>query len=443
MTPAPAYVNGVQVGLRGQLPPAVSQRPGRVRPVRDPRGRPPPREPRTSSPSASTTTTAAATSPSPPRRCTTPKALEAIRLEGDWDYRAGDDPSWAEGPVAADEARYGQVDHFDDLDAYLRLRKGDTAPLSPEQARDRFVVADDLAVDLVVADPDIAQPLQVSFDERGRLWVVEYRQYPEPAGLKVLSRDKFLRIVYDTVPEPPPHGTPGLDRISIHEDTDGDGTFEQHKVFVDGLNLATSIARGRGGVWVLNPPYLLFYPDRDGDDLPDGDPEVHLEGFGLEDSHSIVQQPALGPRRLALRRPGEHRHRAACGGPASPRRRSSTRWASSSGGITPRRAATRSSPRGAATPSASRSTPKGRIYSGHNGGDTRGFHYVQGGYYQKGFTKHGAALEPVRLRLLPADGAPQRPPVHPHVPDRRRGRPARRPTGASCSASSPCRVRWS
>ena len=49
---------------------------------------------------------------------------------------------------------------------------------------------------------------------------------------------------------------------------------------------------------------------------------------------------------------------------------------------------------------------KGRIFSGHNGGDTRGFHYVQGGYYQKGFGKHGAALEPLRLRLLPGDEAP-------------------------------------
>ena len=69
----------------------------------------------------------------------------------------------------------------------------------------------------------------------------------------------------------------GLDKITIHEDTDGDGVFDKHTTFVDGLNIATSCARGRGGVWVLNPPYLLFYPDKNDDDVPDGDPVVHLE----------------------------------------------------------------------------------------------------------------------------------------------------------------------
>src|SRR6185436_12218508 len=123
----------------------------------------------------------------------------------------------------------------------------------------------------------------------------EYRQYPAPAGLNFVSRDKFWRAVYDKVPEPPPRGIKGLDLISIHEDTDGDGVYDKHKVFVDGLNIATSCAKGRGGVWVLNPPYLLFYPDRNDDDVPDGDPEVVLEGFGLEDTHSVVNSLRWGP----------------------------------------------------------------------------------------------------------------------------------------------------
>ena len=59
---------------------------------------------------------------------------------------------------------------------------------------------------------------------------------------------------------------------------------------------------------MLNPPYLLFYPDRNNDDVPDSDPEVHLQGFGLEDTHSVVNS-LLGPRRLALRRTGIDRHR--------------------------------------------------------------------------------------------------------------------------------------
>ena len=53
----------------------------------------------------------------------------------------------------------------------------------------------------------------------------------------------------------------GADKITILEDKDGDGRFESHKDFVTGLNIASSVAVGRGGVFVLNPPYLLFYPD--------------------------------------------------------------------------------------------------------------------------------------------------------------------------------------
>ena len=81
----------------------------------------------------------------------------------------------------------------------------------------------DLELELVLSEPEIGQPLQMSFDERGRMWLVQYLQYPFPAGLKILSEDKFLRAVYDKVPLPPPHHVPGKDKITIHEDTDGDG----------------------------------------------------------------------------------------------------------------------------------------------------------------------------------------------------------------------------
>ena len=67
----------------------------------------------------------------------------------------------------------------------------------------------------------------MSFDHKGRLWVVQYSQYPDPAGLKRLSRDKVWRVSYDRMPPPPPHKPDsiyrGADKISIHEDTNGDG----------------------------------------------------------------------------------------------------------------------------------------------------------------------------------------------------------------------------
>ena len=168
---------------------------------------------------------------------------------------------------------------------------------SPDDSLAGMRTPSDLEVDLLAAEPGIKQPVFLNFDERGRMWVVEYRQYPEPTGLELVSRDQYWRNVYDHKPHPPGHPefTPGLDRISIHEDTDGDGSFDKSKVFVEGLSFATSVVTGKGGAWVLNPPYLLFYPDADADDVPDADPVVHLDGFGIQDSHSVVNSLCWGP----------------------------------------------------------------------------------------------------------------------------------------------------
>src|SRR5580700_8615228 len=141
----------------------------------------------------------------------------------------------------------------------------------------------------------VRQPVSACFDERGRLWVVEYLQYPNPAGLKPLTVDQYLRTEYDRAPEPPPRGPRGADRIKILEDTDGDGRADKETVFVEGLNLASGLAVGHGGVFVGQAPYLLFYPDKDRDDRPDGDPEVLLTGFGLQDAHATVNSMTWGP----------------------------------------------------------------------------------------------------------------------------------------------------
>ena len=89
---------------------------------------------------------------------------------------------------------------------------------------------------MVAHEPAVAQPLNMYFDERGRMWVTQYLQYPFPAGLKIVEYDKYLRAVFDKVPPPPPHHFRGKDKITIHEDTDGDGVFDKHKTFLDGLN---------------------------------------------------------------------------------------------------------------------------------------------------------------------------------------------------------------
>src|SRR6266480_1475210 len=115
------------------------------------------------------------------------------------------------------------------------------------------------------AEPDVQQPIAMAWDARGRLWVAENYTYAESSK----QFDLNLR-----------------DRILIFEDKDGDGRFDTRKVFTDELQMLTSIEVGHGGVWVMCPPKLCFIPDRNGDDVPDGAPEVVLDGLtGSPDMH--------------------------------------------------------------------------------------------------------------------------------------------------------------
>ena len=127
-------------------------------------------------------------------------------------------------------------------------------------------------MDLIAAEPDLHQPIAFAIDPRGRLWVVEGHSYPTKR----------------------PEGE-GLDRIVILADQDGDGTFETRKVFREGLNLVSGIELGFGGVYVGAAPHLLFIPDRDGDDVPDGEPEILLDGWGFQDTHETLNSFTWGP----------------------------------------------------------------------------------------------------------------------------------------------------
>ena len=112
---------------------------------------------------------------------------------------------------------------------------------SPEEAVRRMKVPDGFRVRLVACEPMIRQPLSLSFDDRGRLWVLQYLQYPTPNGLKPVAVDQYLRTTYDRVPEPPPKGPKGADKITIHEDTDGDGRYDKATVFLDHLPFPTGV----------------------------------------------------------------------------------------------------------------------------------------------------------------------------------------------------------
>jgi putative membrane-bound dehydrogenase-like protein len=147
-----------------------------------------------------------------------------------------------------------------------------TPALAPAESQKAFTVPPGFEVRLFAAEPDVVNPVAMTWDDRGRLWVVELYEYPLGA----------------------PKGTKPRDRIIILEDTDADGRADRRTIFADGLNLATGILYGDGGVYVGAAPELFFLKDTNGDDVAD-ERKVILTGFGLEDRHELLNGFTWGP----------------------------------------------------------------------------------------------------------------------------------------------------
>ena len=269
------------------------------------------------------------------------------------------------------------------------VQRDDTKPLPPAEAMKTFTLRDGLAIDLVAAEPAVTQPLYLSFDSRGRLWVTQYIQYQYPAGLKVVSYDQHLRAVFDKTPEPPPRGTKGADKITVFEDKDGDGTYETHRDVITGLNIATAAIKGGGGIWVLNPPYLLFYPDANDDDVPDSDPKVCLSGFGIEDTHAVANSLTLGPDGWIYGAVGS----TTTGNVSSRVTKNVTFVGQHIWRYHPKTEVFEIFAEGGGNTFSSEIDAQGRVFSGTNGGQ-RGMHYDQGMHGAKNFGKHGTPANP-------------------------------------------------
>lgn len=146
---------------------------------------------------------------------------------------------------------------------------------TPEEALSTFKLQHGFSLELVAAEPLVADPIDAAFDERNRMYVVEMSDYP-------FLPEQRVQKYKDQRAE-------SWSRIRLLTDTNGDGTMDQSSVFADKLRWAQSVCCAKGGVYVLAPPNLYFMKDTDGDDVADVK-EIICSGF----SQTNVQGLANG-----------------------------------------------------------------------------------------------------------------------------------------------------
>ncbi|MCA9216667.1 MAG: sorbosone dehydrogenase, partial [Planctomycetales bacterium] len=142
---------------------------------------------------------------------------------------------------------------------------------SPDLQREQFELADGFEINLFASDPQLAKPIQMNFDARGRLWVASSEVYPQIEPGQVAN-----------------------DKVLILDDRNSDGTADSTVVFAEGLLIPTGVLPGDGGCYVANSTELLHMADTDDDGKADN-ARVVLSGFGTEDTHHILHTLRWGP----------------------------------------------------------------------------------------------------------------------------------------------------
>ena len=200
--------------------------------------------------------------------------VDLRKLQGRRVYiRLIDDHSGGWGHIGFDDFRFhDERPNVSNEQLVAEFDEIENEGLSPEEAARAMTLPDGFKATLSAGEPDVKQPIAMAIDDRGRVWVAEAYSYPKH------------------VPE-----DEARDRILIFTDDDGDGRFDSRKVFAEGLNLVSGIEVGFGGVWVGAAPNFLFIPDADGDDRPDGPPQVLLDGWGYQDTHETLNAFIWGP----------------------------------------------------------------------------------------------------------------------------------------------------
>lgn len=151
----------------------------------------------------------------------------------------------------------------------------DAKLLSPQEAVDAMTIKEGFTVNAFASEPMITQPMAFCWDDKGRMWIAENRDY-ENRG------EGFSNS--------------GDSRILILEDTDRDGIADTKKVFLENIPFPSAIAIGHDGLFLGAPPNLLFVPDKNKDDKADvTEIKVLLTGWGIRDRHETINSLHWGP----------------------------------------------------------------------------------------------------------------------------------------------------
>jgi putative membrane-bound dehydrogenase-like protein len=161
--------------------------------------------------------------------------------------------------------------YADDFPAPLNSEKSSTRPMLPDEVTATAQLPPGFELSVFASEPHVQNPIAITSDERGRLWVAENYSW---SGGGAGGFDGNQR-----------------DRIVVLEDEDGDGKHDKRTVFWDDARKLTSLEVGQGGIWAICLPQLLFFPDHNRDDIPDGPPVVVLDGF---DEGVVGHTPANG-----------------------------------------------------------------------------------------------------------------------------------------------------
>ena len=172
--------------------------------------------------------------------------------------------------------------------ASLRYHEG--GPTAPEKSAAQIKVHSDFNVNLAAAEPLIEKPISIDWDAQGRMWVAETPEYP--AGRKVapggpVDRKDGKKIKTDV------EDRPARDRISILEDTNGDGVMDKKTVFYDGLELVTSLVFYKDGVIVSQAPDIYWLRDTNHDGIAETKTLLYT-GFGTMDTHAVLSNMRWG-----------------------------------------------------------------------------------------------------------------------------------------------------